>query len=143
MRPHGADDPPRQATPEEQTRIRQILDSLRKVHTPRRDSIYNGADDDGSGTVSALEIAEAFAKSATGGHRDYHQVTDEPQYIDYQQLGCVANLVHDVALRVANLDDRIVVDHPKPDPHGQCRQQRQRHMRHELTPGLVSRVSCL
>ena len=25
------------------------------------DSIYNGADDDGSGTVSVLEIAEAFA----------------------------------------------------------------------------------
>ena len=30
---------------------------------PRRDSIFNGADDDGSGSVSVLEIAEALAKS--------------------------------------------------------------------------------
>jgi len=59
---------------------------------------------------------------STGGHRDYHEVTDEPQYIDYDQLARVANLVHDVALRVANLDHRVVVDHPKPDPHGQCKQ---------------------
>ncbi len=29
----------------------------------RPDSIFNGADDDGTGTVSVLEIAEAFAKS--------------------------------------------------------------------------------
>jgi Zn-dependent M28 family amino/carboxypeptidase len=59
---------------------------------------------------------------STGGHRDYHQVTDEPQYIDYDQLARVANLVHDVADRVANLDHRVVVDKPKPDPKGQCRQ---------------------
>ncbi|HXT15771.1 MAG TPA: M20/M25/M40 family metallo-hydrolase [Gemmatimonadaceae bacterium] len=245
VRPHGADDPEREASPEEQTRIRGILDSLRKVNTPRKDSIDNGADDDGSGTVAALEIAEAFAAAptkpkrslvfvwhageekglwgseyftdhptvprdsivaqlnmdmigrggpqdeknggpgylqligskrlstelgdiveavgktepspfhfdysydanghpqqyycrsdhyeyarygipitffSTGGHRDYHQVTDEPQYIDYAQLARVANLVHDVAARVANLDHRVVVDHQKPDPHGQCRQ---------------------
>jgi len=30
--------------------------------------IYNGADDDGSGTVSILEIAEAFAKAKADGH---------------------------------------------------------------------------
>ena len=215
------------------------------MNTPRLDSIFNGADDDGSGTVSVLEIAEAFSKAAnkpkrsllfvwhageekglwgseyftdhptvprdsivaqlnmdmvgrggphdeekggpgylqligsrrlstelgdlveavgkteptpfkfdysydanghpqqyycrsdhyeyarygipitffsTGGHRDYHQVTDEPQYIDYAQLSRVANLVHDVAERVANLDHRVVVDKAKPDPKGQCRQ---------------------
>ena len=51
---------------------------------------------------------------------DYHEVTDEPQYIDYEHLARVANFVHDVALRVANLDHRPVVDHPKPDPMGQC-----------------------
>lgn len=245
VRPHGADDPEREATPDEQKRIRVILDSLRRVNTPRQDSIFNGADDDGSGTVAALEIAEAFAKAptrpkrsllfiwhageekglwgseyftdhptvprdsivtelnmdmigrggpqdeknggpgylqligskrlstelgdivedvgkrealpfrfdysydanghpqqyycrsdhyeyarygipiaffSTGGHRDYHQVTDEPQYIDYQQLARVTTLVHDVAARVGNLDHRLVVDKPKPDPHGQCRQ---------------------
>jgi Peptidase family M28 len=243
VRPRGEDDPERPARPEEQAKIRQILDSLRKIHPPRLDSIYNGADDDGSGTVAVLEIAEAFAKSepkpkrsllfvwhageekglwgseyftdhptvprdsivaqlnmdmvgrggpqdekgggpgylqligsrrlstelgnlvesvakteptqfhfdysydanghpeqyycrsdhyeyarygipitffSTGGHRDYHQVTDEPQYIDYDQLARVATLVHDVALRVANLDHRVVVDKRKPDPKGRC-----------------------
>ena len=58
----------------------------------------------------------------TGGHSDYHQVTDEPEYIDYQRMARVANLVGDVALRVGNLDHRIVVDQPKPDPRGVCRQ---------------------
>jgi hypothetical protein len=58
----------------------------------------------------------------TGGHSDYHQVSDEPQYIDYQRLARVANLVGDVALRVASLDHRVVVDQPKPDPRGVCRQ---------------------
>lgn len=245
VRPKGEDDDDRPATPEEVGKIRVILDSLRKVNKPRLDSIYNGADDDGSGSMSVLEIAEAFASAptkpkrsmlfvwhageekglwgseyftdhptvprdsivaqlnmdmvgrggpndelgggpgylqligsrrlstelgdlveavakteatpfkfdysydanghpqqyycrsdhyeyarygipitffSTGGHRDYHQVTDEPQYIDYAQLARVASLVHDVAGRVANLDHRVVVDKPKPDPKGQCRQ---------------------
>ena len=40
------------------------LDSVRKVNGGvRLDSISNGADDDGSGTVTLLEIAEKFAKS--------------------------------------------------------------------------------
>ncbi len=243
VRPQGEDDRDRPATAEEQVKIRQILDSLRKKNPPRLDSIYNGADDDGSGTVATLEIAEAFARGTqkpkrsilfvwhageekglwgsqyftdhptvprdsivaqlnmdmigrgdagdikdggptylqligsrrlstelgdlvetvnktqpkpfkfdyqfdanghpqqyycrsdhyeyarygipivfftTGGHRDYHEVTDEPQYIDYEHLARVANFVHDVALRVADLDHRPVVDHPKPDPMGQC-----------------------
>jgi hypothetical protein len=243
VRPGGADDPERPATADEAKRIRVILDSLRRVHTPRRDSIYNGADDDGSGTVALLEIAESLVNASvkpkrsilfiwhageeeglwgseyftdhptvsrdsivtelnvdmigrgraddvkgggagylqligsrrlstelgdlveavakiepttfkfdyqfdanghpqqyycrsdhyeyarygipivffsTGGHRDYHQVTDEPQYIDYDQLARVAMLVHDIGVRAANLDHRIVVDRKKPDPHGQC-----------------------
>lgn len=32
------------------------------------DKIFNGADDDGSGTVALLEIAEAFAKAKSMGH---------------------------------------------------------------------------
>ncbi|HET9005014.1 MAG TPA: M28 family peptidase [Gemmatimonadaceae bacterium] len=58
----------------------------------------------------------------TGGHSDYHQVTDEPEFIDYQHMARVANLVEDVAVHVANLDHRVVVDQPKPDPRGACRQ---------------------
>jgi hypothetical protein len=49
-------------------------------------------------------------------------VTDEPQYIDYPHMARVGNLIEQVALRVANLDHRIVVDKPKPDPRGACRQ---------------------
>ena len=58
----------------------------------------------------------------TGGHSDYHQVTDEPEYIDYEHMARVDRLVEDVALHVANLDHRLVVDQPKPDPHGRCQQ---------------------
>ena len=64
IRPMGADSPVREPTAEEWARIREILDSARRVHPPRLDSIRNGADDDGSGTVSILEIAEAMARGA-------------------------------------------------------------------------------
>lgn len=230
-------------TAAERASIRVNVDSLRRVRTDRRDSIYNGADDDGSGSVGALEIAEAFSRSGTrprrslifvwhtgeeagllgsryfadnptvprdsivaqlnmdmigrgggfdfvgggpnyvqlvgsrrlstelgdlveevnkaepmplsfdyafdanghperiycrsdhynyarygipitffttGLHMDYHQLTDEPQYIDYEHMRKVVQLVHDVALRVANLDHRVVVDKSKPDPRGAC-----------------------
>ena len=56
----------------------------------------------------------------TGGHADYHQVTDKPQYIDYERLAQVDRLVFAAALRIANLDHRLVVDKPKPDPKGAC-----------------------
>jgi hypothetical protein len=243
VRPGGEDDAPRHANADEMMRVRAILDSLRRIHPARQDSIYNGADDDGSGTVALLEIAESLVNAevkprrsilfiwhageeeglwgseyftdhptvprdsivaelnidmigrggpndvkgggpgylqligsrrlstelgdlvetvakteptpfkfdyqfdanghpqqyycrsdhyeyarygipivffSTGGHRDYHEVTDEPQYIDYDQLARVATLVRDVAVRSANLDHRLIVDKKKPDAHGQC-----------------------
>ena len=230
-------------SPEERASIKINLDSLRAIRPARLDSVYNGADDDGSGSVGALEVAEKFASAkvkpkrslifvwhtgeeedlygstwftdhptiprdsivaqlnvdmigrgeagdipgggpgylqligskrlstelgdlietvnksyaspfkfdyqfdaaghpeqyycrsdhyeyarygipitffSTGGHVDYHQVTDEPQYINYPHLAKVANLLYDVAERVANLDHRVRVDGPKPDPKGQC-----------------------
>ncbi len=239
-------------TPEQQAEqrarlaaIRVNLDSVRKLRAPRPDSINNGADDDGSGTVTVLEVAEAFAKGpvkpkrsilfvwhtgeekgllgsryftdnptvprdsivaqinidmvgrgaatdlaagserylqlvgsrrlstelgdlvetvnrteplpftfdytydanghpeniycrsdhyeyarwgipvvflTTGLHGDYHQVTDEPQYIDYPHMARIGKLVFDLADRVADLDHRPMVDKPKPDPKGACRQ---------------------
>ncbi len=37
------------------------MDSIRRIHpTPRMDSINNGADDDGSGSMAVLEVAEAM-----------------------------------------------------------------------------------
>ena len=230
-------------TAEERASIRIDLDSLHSIRPARLDSIYNGADDDGSGTIGALEIAERFAGAkvkpkrslifvwhtgeeedlygstwftdhptvprdsivaqlnidmigrgeagdipgggpgylqllgsrrlstelgdivesvnrtysspfkfdyqfdapghpeqyycrsdhyeyarygipitffSTGGHVDYHQVTDEPQYINYPHLVKVASLVADIAERIANLDHRVMVDKAKPDPNGQC-----------------------
>ena len=56
----------------------------------------------------------------TGLHPDYHQVTDEPQYVDYDKLQRVASLVSDVAVRVANLDHRPRVDKPVGDPSAAC-----------------------
>lgn len=232
-------------TPAELATIHINTDSLRRLRPPHRDSIFNGADDDGSGTVSLLEIAQAFTHArvkpkrsilfvwhtgeekgllgsayftdhptvprdsivaqlnldmvgrgradewkgagprylmlvgsrrlstelgdmverineaesdpfifdytfdanghpenvycrsdhyeyarygipivffTTGLHEDYHQVTDEVQYIDFAHMARVDRLVFDVAMGVANLDHRLVVDKPKPDPHGVCKQ---------------------
>ena len=224
--------------------IRVNLDSVRALRPARRDSINNGADDDGSGSVTVLEVAEAFATGArpkrsllfvwhtgeekgllgarwftdhptvprdsivaqinidmvgrgaatdlgagsptylqlvgsrrlstelgdltetvnrtqpmpftldytfdanghpdniycrsdhyhyarygipvvfltTGLHGDYHQVTDEPQYIDYPHLTRIAQFVRTLTPRVADLDHRPAVDKPRPDPNGSCRQ---------------------
>jgi hypothetical protein len=58
----------------------------------------------------------------TGLHGDYHEVTDEPQYIDYPHYATITQYINDLTLRVANLDHRPAVDKPKPDPNGVCRQ---------------------
>ena len=256
VRPEGADDGGKQATPAQQAEVDSLLASFRAAHpgSQRLDSIDNGADDDGSGTVSVLEIAQRIASRparpkrsilfvwhtgeelgllgsrwftdhptvprdsivaqlnidmigrgdaddevgrtkdgtpihggpnylqlvgsrrlstelgdlvervnredhhglsfdysidanghpaniycrsdhysyarygipvvffTTGIHSDYHQVTDEPEYIDYPHMARVASLIEDIAVHVADLDHRIVVDHPKPDPNAACRQ---------------------
>ncbi|HEX2093493.1 MAG TPA: M28 family peptidase [Longimicrobiaceae bacterium] len=245
MRPQGANDEPGNPTAAQWSQIRSILASLRATRPARRDSIYNGADDDGSGTVVLLEIAEALATSparprrsilfvshtgeeagllgsqwftdhptvprdsivaalnmdmvgrgrpediAGGGpgyiqligsrrlstelgdlidslnrarpdpmridysfdaprhplnrycrsdhymyarygipitylsrgyHIDYHMVSDEPQYIDYEGMTTVAGFVRDILVAVANRDRRLVVDKPKPDPNAPCQQ---------------------
>jgi hypothetical protein len=253
-RPQGADNEETPVSDADWARIRHIADSLRAKHAARRDSIYNGADDDGSGTTTVLEIAEAFANAkvkpkrsllfvwhtgeelgllgssyftdhptvprdsivaqlnidmvgrgganditgvtkagqqihggpgyvqligsrrlstelgdlaekvntersiglnfdysldanghpqniycrsdhymyarygipiiffTTGGHADYHQVTDEPQYIDYNRMEQVGRLVYGIAETVGNLGHRVVVDKPKPNPQGSCQQ---------------------
>ena len=57
----------------------------------------------------------------TGLHGDYHQVTDEPQYIDYPHYATLTNFIRDVVVQVGN-GARPVVDKPKLDPNGSCRQ---------------------
>lgn len=245
VRPRGADDGNKPATPEELPLVQAKWDSLRSLRPARMDSIYNGADDDGSGSVALLEVAEALMAApqrprrsilfvwhvaeergllgaqhftdyptvprdsivaqinvdmigrgsaqdtpgggpgyvqligarrlstqlgdiveaegsrfqppfrfdyqydanghpdqyycrsdhymyarygipvvfmSTGGHAEYHQVTDEPQYIDYDQLARVSQLMLNVTRTIANRDQRLPVDQPKPDPRGACRQ---------------------
>ena len=66
VRQRGADDPPPRTVTDSQWKvINALVDSLHKANGRRVDSIANGADDDGSGTVLTLEIAEAFAKART------------------------------------------------------------------------------
>ncbi|MEO5509913.1 MAG: M28 family peptidase, partial [Longimicrobiales bacterium] len=62
MRPQGANDPRGTPTSDQRRKIDSLIAYARSIRAPRRDSIMNGADDDGSGTVVLLEIAEQFAK---------------------------------------------------------------------------------
>ena len=61
-RRQGANDPACRPTADQQRRIDSMIARARSIRPPRRDSIMNGADDDGSGTVVLLEMAEQFAK---------------------------------------------------------------------------------
>jgi hypothetical protein len=61
MRPQGANDRPGPPTPVQQRRIDSLIAYARSIRPAFRDSVMNGADDDGSGTVVVLEIAEAAA----------------------------------------------------------------------------------
>ena len=60
-RRQGANDPACTPTPEQQKKIDSLIAHARKIRAPRLDSIMNGADDDGSGSMVMLEIAERFA----------------------------------------------------------------------------------
>ncbi|HEX6575515.1 MAG TPA: M28 family peptidase [Gemmatimonadaceae bacterium] len=56
----------------------------------------------------------------TGLHPDYHQITDEVQYVDFDHMNRVANFIRDIAIHVANLDHRLKVDKPVGDPNATC-----------------------
>jgi hypothetical protein len=61
-RRQGSNDTSCRPTPDQQHRIDSMIARARSIRPPRRDSINNGADDDGSGSMLMLEIAERFAK---------------------------------------------------------------------------------
>ena len=110
----------------------ELGDLIEKVNTDDKHGLVFDYSEDANGHPTNIycrsdhyEYARygiPIAFFTTGGHADYHQVTDEPQEIDYPHLARIANLIEDIAVHVANLDHRIVVDHPKPDPFGACQQ---------------------
>ena len=59
-RPQGNNDPVCRPTAAQQHRIDSLITRAHRIRPALRDSIMNGADDDGSGTVILLEIAEKF-----------------------------------------------------------------------------------
>ncbi len=79
--------------------------------------IYNGADDDGSGTVAVIEIAEAFAKAKKDGNGPkrsilFLNVTGEEKgllgskyYSDYEPIFPLANTVADLNIDMIGRTD--------------------------------------
>jgi hypothetical protein len=46
---------------------------------------------------------------STGYAQDYHQATDEPQYIEYDHMARVGRFVHDIMWAVANRKDKPAI----------------------------------
>ena len=111
------------------TQLGDVIDSVNASRTPRMD-IDSTFDANGhplnrycrSDHYMYARHGIPISYFSLGYHTDYHQVTDESQYIDYEHMARVAGFVHDVAAGVANRRDRLVVDKPKPDPRAACRQ---------------------
>ncbi|HEX7919302.1 MAG TPA: M28 family peptidase, partial [Gemmatimonadales bacterium] len=53
---------------------------------------------------------------------DYHMLSDEPQYVDYDHSQKVATFVRDIVVTSANRAQRYVVDGPRQNPNQPCRQ---------------------
>lgn len=58
----------------------------------------------------------------TGGHSDYHMLTDEAQYIEYDKLAHVSRYIATVAQVIGNRAERLVVDKPVLGPDAPCEQ---------------------
>jgi hypothetical protein len=72
---------------------------------PGYNNLYNRSDHE-SYARFGIPIAFFF----TGLHEDYHQVTDEPQYIDYPHYAKITNYIHDLAIELASRENRPAVD---------------------------------
>ena len=72
---------------------------------PGYNNIYGRSD---HAMYSRFNIPIAFF--FTGLHGDYHQRTDEPQYIDYPHYARITQYIHDLVLEVANRPNRIRLD---------------------------------
>jgi len=65
----GSDTGPAPATPREVILLTAHLDHLGLGNPVNGDSIFNGADDDASGTTAVLELARTLSRIANGGKR--------------------------------------------------------------------------
>jgi hypothetical protein len=111
------------------TQLGDLIDSVNAARTPRMD-IDTSFDTNGhplnrycrSDHYMYARYGIPITYFSLGYHTDYHQVTDEPQYIDYDHMARIARFVGDIGEAIANRDQRLVVDKPLPDPTGGCRQ---------------------
>jgi hypothetical protein len=111
------------------TQLGATIDSLNAVRTPHMD-IDTSFDANGhrlnrycrSDHYMYARYGIPITYFSLGYHTDYHQVTDEPQYIDYDHLARIAHFVSDIGEAIANRPQRLVVNKPRPDPTGGCRQ---------------------
>lgn len=106
MRPQGANDPVGTPTPAQWARIRALRDSLSADGT-RLDSVYNGADDDGSGTVALLEIAEQMAASPSRPRRSIlfiSHTAEEAGLLGSQHYSENPTVPRDSIVTVLNMD---------------------------------------
>ena len=58
----------------------------------------------------------------TALHGDYHQRTDEAEFIDYPHFARITNYLRDLVLAAAREPGGFPLDKPKPDPNAPCRQ---------------------
>ena len=63
----------------------------------------------------------AYALAGLVG-RVWHRLAHERRALVTDQLARVSQLVLNTTKTLANMDQRLTVDGPKPDPKGQCRQ---------------------
>lgn len=111
------------------TQLGDVIDSVNAARTPHMD-IDASFDTNGhplnrycrSDHYMYARYGIPITYFSLGYHTAYHQVIDEPQDIDYEHMARIAGFVHDIAEAVANRAQRLVVDKPKPDPQGGCRQ---------------------
>ena len=55
-------------------------------------------------------------------YRDYHMVSDEPQYVAYNRMARIGQYIQDYVSEIAKLGHQPLVDKPKPDPYATCKQ---------------------
>ncbi len=74
---------------------------------PGYNNIYGRSD---HANYARYDIPIAFF--FTGLHQDYHQVTDEPQYLDYPHYAAITRYLNDLVLEIAGKDRRPAAGGP-------------------------------